>query len=173
MCAALGFPVAIHAVEAGVVRAAADAIAANPLPASGAAIVATAQHRIEHCAECPSDVLEAVVRSGAAVATQPAFIRERGDAYLRDVPADTLPYLYPVASLMKRGVKVVFSSDAPVVDPDPMAAIEAAVTRRAASGRVVGGHEAIGRDDAIRAYAARRNFNAKARRREGAKGFLF
>ena len=151
-CVAFGFPVAIHAVEAEVVRAAADAIAANPLPAGIAAI---ARHRIEHCAECPPDVLEAVVRSGASVATQPAFIRERGDAYLRDVPPDMLPHLYPVASLMKRGVEVVFSSDAPVADPDPMAGIEAAITRRTTSGRVVGERERIGRGDAVRAYMAR------------------
>ena len=145
-CVAFGFPVAIHAVEAEVVRAAANAIAANPTPIPGV------RHRIEHCAECPPDVLEAVVSSGASVATQPAFIRERGDAYLRDVPADTLPHLYPVASLMRRGVHVAFSSDAPVADPDPMAGIEAAVTRRAASGRVVGAGERIGRGDAVRAY---------------------
>ena len=155
--AALGFPVAIHAVESEVVRAAADAIAANPTPVPGV------RHRIEHCAECPPDVLEAVVRSGASVATQPAFIRERGDAYLRDVPPDMLPYLYPVASLMKRGVRVVFSSDAPVAEPDPMAAIEAAVTRRSASGRVVGAKERISRDAAVRAYSTP-GFNAKAQR---------
>ncbi len=159
-CVALGFPVAIHAVEAEVVSAAAAAIAANPVRhlarhlAHHPAPAGVVRHRIEHCAEAPPDVLEAVVRSGASVTTQPAFIRERGDAYLREVPQEMLPHLYPVASLMKRGVQIAFSSDAPVADPDPMAAIEAAVTRRSASGRVVGAEERISRDDAARAYAA-------------------
>ena len=159
-CVALGFPVAIHAVEAEVVSAAAAAIAANPARhlarhlAHHPAPAGVVRHRIEHCAEAPPDVLEAVVRSGASVTTQPAFIRERGDAYLREVPPEMLPHLYPVASLIKRGVQVAFSSDAPVADPDPMAAIEAAVTRRSASGRVVGAEERISRDEAVRAYAA-------------------
>lgn len=159
-CVALGFPVAIHAVEAEVVSAAAAAIAANPVRqlarhlAHHPVPAGVARHRIEHCAEAPPDVLEAVVRSGASVTTQPAFIRERGDAYLREVPPEMLPHLYPVASLIKRGVQVAFSSDAPVADPDPMAAIEAAVTRRSASGRVVGAEERISRDEAVRAYAA-------------------
>ena len=148
-CVSLGFPVAIHAVEAEVVRAAAGAIAANPMPVPGV------RHRIEHCAECPPDVLDAVVQSGASVATQPAFIRERGDAYLRDVPPDMLPHLYPIASLMKRDVPVVFSSDAPVADPNPMMAIEAATTRQTATGRTVAYHERISRTAAIRAYAAK------------------
>ena len=155
-CVALGFPVAIHAVEAEVVSAAAAAIAANPTRhlAHHLAPNGIARHRIEHCAEAPPDVLDAVVRSGASVTTQPAFIRERGDAYLREVPPEMLPHLYPVASLMKRGVQVAFSSDAPVADPNPMAAIEAAVTRRSASGGVVGAEERISRDEAVRAYAA-------------------
>ena len=152
-CVSLGFPVAIHAVEAEVVRAAASAIAANPIHHQGPAGVA--RHRIEHCAECPPDVLDAVVQSGASVATQPAFIRERGDAYLRDVPPDMLPHLYPIASLMKRDVPVVFSSDAPVAEPDPVAAIEAATTRQTATGRTVAYHERISRTAAIRAYAAK------------------
>ena len=62
------------------------------------------------------------------------------------------PYLYRVASLASRGVRVAFSSDAPVTDPDPMPALHAALTRRTISGGVVGEREGLDLDAVLRAY---------------------
>ncbi|MCE2501885.1 MAG: amidohydrolase family protein [Dehalococcoidia bacterium] len=133
----LGFPVAVHAVERDAVVAAALALADAPsleLPDGR-----IAPDRIEHCAECPPDVLELVASSGAAVTVNAGFLHYDGERYRRTVAADLLPHLYPAGALAARGVPVALASDAPVVEPNPWAAMAAAVTRRSAEGESLGG----------------------------------
>ena len=134
---ALGFPVAIHAVER-------DAVVASALAIRGArSISSTGGHpprdRIEHCGECPPDVLELVAESGAMVAPNPGFLHYDGERYLSTVGADLLPHLYPVGALVARGVSVVIGSDSPVVEPNPWGSIAGAITRRSAQGSALGG----------------------------------
>ena len=143
-CAELGFPVAVHAVEASVTLSAARALSNHPAPGY--------RHRIEHCSECPPEALDAVARSSADVVTQPGFVYESGDRYLREVDEAMRPYLYRMRSLAERGVRLAFGSDAPVVEPNPMRGIYAAVTRRTESGRVLGAGERVSLTDALRAY---------------------
>ena len=129
----MGFPVAIHAIERDAVVAAALVIAENPAPAG------LALDRIEHCAECPPDVLELVAQSGVAVTVNTGFLHYDGERYRRTVDADLLPHLYPAGALAARGVPTALASDAPVVEPNPWAAMAAAVTRRSADGAALGG----------------------------------
>ena len=142
-----GFPVAVHAVEAEAVEAAARAIAAarreRPIPFAD---------RIEHCSECPPDVLRLLGRAGVAVCTQPAFVHHRGDRYLAEVAEDVQPWLYAMRSLLDAGVLVAAGSDAPVVEPAPMVGVGAAVTRRSRSGRQVAPGQAVTPMEALRAY---------------------
>ena len=146
-CTSYGLPVAVHAVEAEVVRTVAELLTESQV-LSGQGL----SHRIEHCSESPPDVLEAVVECGAAVVTQPGFIHHQGDRYLAEVSPTMRPYLYRTASLAARGVKLAFSSDAPVSDPDPMPALHAALTRRTAAGGVIGVDERLDFEAALRAY---------------------
>ena len=134
----LGFPIAVHAVEAEVVRAAVEAISGSAALPNG-----VPPHRIEHCSECPPDILEMLAHSGAAVVTQPGFIHHRGDRYMDEVAPRMHPYLYRAASLVDRGVRTAFSSDAPVIDPNPMTTLHAAITRRTDSGQQLGEHESM------------------------------
>ncbi len=143
----LGFPVAVHAVEAEVIRSVAEAISESlTLPSR------CPPHRIEHCSETPPEVLEQVVECGASVITQPGFVHNQGDRYLAEVSSEIQPYLYRAASLAACDVDVAFSSDAPVSEPDPMKALYAAVTRRTSSGNSLGGHETMDIGAALRAY---------------------
>ena len=144
-CADAGFPVAIHAVESEIVASAASAIA-------NAAKIAAAPHRIEHCAECPPRVLDAVARCGATVVTQPAFIYEGGDRYRATVPRDALPYLYRARSLAERGIALAFGSDAPIADPNPMIGLQSAATRQSATGAPLGENERMDAISALSAY---------------------
>ena len=98
----LGFPVAIHAVERDAVVAAALAIGdARPLVAEDGSRV---RDRIEHCAECPPDVLELVAQSGAMVVPNPGFLHYDGERYQRTVAGELMPHLYPVGALVERGI---------------------------------------------------------------------
>ena len=147
-CVESGFPVAIHAVEAEVVRSAAEVIAA------AASDDVSSLHRIEHGSECPPDTLEVVARSAAKVVTQPSFVYQNGDRYLSTVDSGMLPHLYRVGSFMERGIEVAFGSDAPFGGPDPMHGIFSAVERKTASGRILAADESIGVLEALESYTA-------------------
>lgn len=147
-CVESGFPVAIHAVEAEVVRSAAEVIAA------AASDDVSSLHRIEHGSECPPDTLEVVARSAAKVVTQPSFVYQNGDRYLSTVDSGMLPHLYRVGSFMERGIEVAFGSDAPFGGPDPMHGISSAVERKTASGRILAADESIGVLEALESYTA-------------------
>ena len=127
----IGFPVAVHAVEQDAVVASALAIAEHPAPAG--------RDRIEHCAECPPDVADLVAQSKARVVTNTGFLHYDGERYRKTVSGDLLPHLYPAGALHSMGVPVALASDAPVVEPNPWAAMAAAVSRRDASGVALGG----------------------------------
>ena len=148
----------VTTVEQDAVATAAQALIAAPAAASddssGEKIPAD---RIEHCSECPPEVLKLVRRSGATVVTQPGFIYWNGDRYLEQVDASLLPHLYPIGALHQAGVPVAFSSDSPVIDPNPWPGVYAAVTgltkgRSVLNPNLEGPDQQIGRLDALRMY---------------------
>jgi predicted amidohydrolase YtcJ len=110
--------------------------------------------RVEHAALVPAEVIEDLVRRGLSVVTQPGFIADRGDDYLRDVPSEDHQDLYRCASLRSAGVPVALSSDAPYGPLDPWQVMDAAVHRRARSGSVAGPAERIPPLAALHAYLA-------------------
>lgn len=101
------------------------------------------QDRIEHASVVPPETHEWMRRLGVTVVTQPGFITDRGDDYLRDVDADDQPCLYPYRSLLAAGIPTVASSDAPYGPLDPWAVIRAARDRRTPVGAVALPHERI------------------------------
>ncbi len=129
-----GFPVAIHAVEADAVIATSEALATHR--------VSGLRDRIEHASECPPDVFDALLRANPIVVSQPGFIRESGARYVSEFGGDA-GWLYRFRSLEESGILVAASSDAPVSSPNPLTAMHAAASRRAASGEVVGGDEKL------------------------------
>lgn len=111
--------------------------------------------RIEHGAIIPPDSVEDIRRLGVHVVTQPGFLADRGDAYLREVEEADLPDLYRCRSLLGGGVPLALSSDAPYGPVDPWAVIRAAVTRRCPTGAVVGSDERLTPSQALDGYLAR------------------
>ncbi|QKW40467.1 amidohydrolase family protein [Actinomadura sp. NAK00032] len=107
--------------------------------------------RVEHAALVPAETVAELARRGLRVVTQPGFLADRGDDYLRGVPAGDVPDLYRCRSLLAAGVPVALSSDAPYGPLDPWAVMAAAAERTARSGAVVG------RDETVPAKAALRS----------------
>ena len=131
-----GFPVAIHAIEQEAIEAAVRVLNdATPLSKPASETSVQPIDRIEHCAECPPQLMAELAKSGCMVVTQPGFIFWNGDNYLERVNASMLPDLYPVGALAKFGIPLAFGSDAPVIAANPWPAIFAAVTRRTSGGR--------------------------------------
>ncbi|GAB2857164.1 amidohydrolase family protein [Nocardioides pacificus] len=129
-----GRPVAVHCVTREslvLVLAVLDEVGALP------------GDRIEHAGVVPTGVPHWMAQLGLRVVTQPVFLHERGDDYVRDVAADDVGCLYPHASLAAAGVRVAISSDAPFGALDPWAGVRAAVARTSRAGRVLGADERV------------------------------
>ncbi|MBI4300660.1 MAG: amidohydrolase [Chloroflexi bacterium] len=143
-----GFQVAIHATEERSVAAATDAIAY----ALQARPRSDHRHRVEHCSVCPP-YLQAKLRDlGAVVVTQPGFLYYSADRYIDRVPAESLPWLYPMRSLLDAGVPLAAGSDCPIIPPDPLLGIFAALARQGRTGLIVSVEQKLMPGDALRAH---------------------
>ncbi len=147
---ASGRQVAVHAVGERAVGASVQAIEAalQRQPRSDH------RHRIEHCGVLPRGVAPRLARLGIVVVSQPAFVSERGDRYLKLVPPEVRSALYAFRALTAAGVALAASSDAPVTAPQPLASVAAAVDRTAASGRQVSVEQAVTASEAARWWTA-------------------
>jgi predicted amidohydrolase YtcJ len=141
-----GGPVAIHCVTAA------------QLLVTIAALRQAGTHprdRIEHAAVAPSDCLTDLADLAVTVITQPNFVAERGDQYLDEVPPAEHDQLWRVASLLQADVPVALSTDMPFGQPDPWAAMRAAVHRTTPGGAVLGADECVSARTALTMFFGR------------------
>jgi len=110
--------------------------------------------RIEHASIADAGHVERLAALGVSICVQPHFIAERGDAYLADVEAQHQENLYRLATLADVGIPLCGGSDAPLASSDPWAAMRAAVSRRTASGAIIGSAEALLPEAALALYLA-------------------
>ncbi len=157
-----GTQVALHALEENTIEAACSAVefALREFPRNDH------RHRIEHCAVCPPSLAKRIGSLGITVVTQPSFIYYSGERYLRTVPDGQAKFLYPLATLLKKGIPVAGGSDCPIVPADPMVGIYASVSRLAENGEVLTPEEKISPSEAARMAtieAARSSFEEKVK----------
>ena len=148
-----GAAVAVHCVTAEQLVVCVAAFEEAAAFGSASQIPAFAD-RIEHASVVPPGYADELARLKIAVVTQPGFIAQRGDGYLTHVPAPERDWLYPCASLLRAGVAVAASTDAPFGPSDPWACIAAAVTRRTQSGHVLAPAEQVAASQALRLFLA-------------------
>lgn len=111
--------------------------------------------RIEHASVAPPDCVETLRELGLSVVTQPGFVRERGDSYLRDVDPADRPWLYRCRGLLEAGVPLAGGTDAPYGDADPWRAMAAALDRKTELGEVLQRSEALSPDAALALFTGR------------------
>jgi predicted amidohydrolase YtcJ len=143
-----GHQVALHAVEENTVEAACNAIeyAVNKYPREDH------RHRIEHCSVCTPEMVKRLAELKVTVVTQPSFIYYNGERYLNTVPDEQLGHLYPISRLIKAGITVAGSSDCPVIPPDPIAGLYAAVSRITETGKHLLYEERVTPVEALQMY---------------------
>ncbi|CAN5345717.1 amidohydrolase [soil metagenome] len=115
----------------------------------------------------PTATMETMAKDGIMISQQPNFLynlESRYEAYLDDW---RLAHNNSVATPLKHGIFIAFSSDNLPIGP--MVGLYAAVTRKGPSGRVHGPEEAVTRPLAIRMYTAN---TAWLSWEEGIKGTL-
>jgi hypothetical protein len=110
------------------------------------------RHRIEHCGFLDGPLMEQMREMGVVAALGLPFLYELGDSYITVFGQDRLQCVYPLRSLIERGIVAGLSSDAPVIDPNPLTGIYFAVTRKTPTGQTIAPHEAVSVLQAIRAY---------------------
>jgi len=140
---AAGRPVAVHCVTLTELI-----FTLNVFAEAGTA----AGDRIEHAAIAPPEVVRHLAELKLRVVTQPNFIAERGDAYLQDVDAADVPWLYRLKGFLNAGIAVAAGSDAPFGNANPWLAMQAAVTRRTRGGNIVGAAEAVSPETALQLF---------------------
>ena len=115
----------------------------------------------------PEATLETMARDSILVTQQPNFTYTLESRYEQTLDGARLAHNNPIATPMRHGVFMAFSSD--VLPIGPMVGVYAAVTRKGKSGAVFGADEAVPVLQALRAYT--RN-GAYLTREERLKGTL-
>jgi predicted amidohydrolase YtcJ len=143
---AAGLRLALHAIG--------DRAVAEAVHTLGAGEPAAGMDRIEHAQLVPPDVVAAWPAARLAASVQPIHLTDDIELTERFWGAERGRHAFPFAGLRARGVPLLFGSDAPVADPNPIAGLWAAVERRRPGGGVVQAAERITAAQALEAYAA-------------------
>lgn len=141
-----GLSPSIHAIGDEAMRLALDAYAPLAPAASGP------PPRIEHCQTVHRDDLPRC--RGRMLSVQPLHRCDDALVIERALGAARLDRFFPLRSLLDHGATLAFGSDWPVVPPDPIAGIRAAVTGVDAAGGIFEPRESIGIGEALLASTA-------------------
>jgi hypothetical protein len=126
---------------------------------------ASLHHRIEHLGLPSVENLQAMQQLNVSAVMQPIFIKELGVNFRDYLGNEYLDRVYPAKSVLKAGVPLAFSTDAPVVkELNPFAGLQAAIDRKDETGEVIGINERVTLSGALTAYtlgSAAANHDAK------------
>ena len=115
-------------------------------------VPADSRDRIEHAAIVYDEMLPRLKQRGISVVTQPGFLWQRGDQYLKDLEPREIEVLYRHRALLEAGVNTVVSSDGPYGPVNPWKVMDAASRRTTQSGTTIGGQERVSPDHSLRGY---------------------
>ncbi len=143
-----GFQVATHAIGDRAIGMVLDAYerALARLPR------ADHRHRVEHCGILRPDLIGRLRDGKFLAVSQPIFVSEYGDGFLRHLGEERLRLTYPFSTLIDAGITLVFSSDCPVSAFQPLKGIRDAVCEQTGSGAPYVPAEAISVEEALHAY---------------------
>ena len=110
------------------------------------------RHRIEHCSECPPQLMERIKKLNPVIASHPSFMYFSGDRYLATVSKDTVPWLYRIGTMVKQGLTVAGASDSPIVPNSPLIGIYGGVNRKTSSGQLLGKEESLSASQVLAMY---------------------
>lgn len=111
-----------------------------------------ARHRIEHCGLPTPGQIDRMAAAGIMPVNQPQHHFNWGEGVEQAIgtPGERFN---PLGEFVRAGVPVTISSDAPVADPRPMEAVQAAVSRITRRGTQLGPEDlAVSLDTALRAH---------------------
>jgi predicted amidohydrolase YtcJ len=110
------------------------------------------RHRIEHLGLASDAQISRVKELGLVPVPQGRFVSELGDGVVKSIGPERARFAYRVKALLDVGLEIPASTDAPVVDLDPILNIHDLVHRKTASGADFAPQERITVKQAIHAY---------------------
>ena len=123
----LGYSVTMHAIGDR-----ANRVTLNAYEKAG--VTSDQRHRIEHAQLLASDDIPRFGAKGIIASMQPIHCTDDMAWKIRKVGAERVKNAYPWRSLIKTGAVLIFGTDWPVADLNPMQGLRAAVTRQGANG---------------------------------------
>ncbi len=128
----------------------------------------TARLRIEHAELLDEKLIGTIRDNGILIMTQPVFLYEFGQTYLKNLGQERSRRIQPIRSLLEQGVNVGFGTDYPVDSADPLLGIRTAMERKAKDGALILNRaESIDFTEALRCYTARNAYAAFQERETG------
>lgn len=126
---ALGLQIGVHAIGDGAVRRTLDGLE-RARAVNGAR---DSRHRIEHIELLDPQDLPRFAALGVTASVQPGHVPGAGlvplEAWTAAVPRAKWGWAFPWRALRESGARVVFGSDWPIIDANPMLGLRAALTR--------------------------------------------
>lgn len=110
--------------------------------------------RIEHGGAFSPPLQRAAAEVGITVVSQPGFLSAFGDGFIEAFGMRRAAYLYPFRSLRDHGIKLAFSSDAPVITASPWVGMRDAQLRLTRAGVILGDGQQLTPSEAIDAYTS-------------------
>jgi predicted amidohydrolase YtcJ len=152
----MGWQMSSHVTGDAGVDAVLDAIEAS----NSDSPVAPRRYNLIHAYFPNEETAKRVARLGVVVDTQPAWFYKDGDALLDALGPERMERFIGLQTWRKAGAKVVLNADhMQGFDPDtslnpynPFLAMQTAVTRQTESGRVIGSHQRVTREEALRMF---------------------
>lgn len=108
--------------------------------------------RLEHCGTMRDDQIARAHAMGVVCSFFVPHVYHWGDP-IRDslLGAERAGNYMPAGSATRMGMRVSYHSDAPMTEPHPLLAVQTAVTRLTESGTLLGGHQRVAIDEALKA----------------------
>jgi len=110
------------------------------------------RHHIVHAGNLTSTQIEEVRDLGLYITSQPNFFSLLGDGFREAYGEERSQELYRFRTILAKGIKLAFSSDCPVADPNPLIGLRDAVLRKTGSGKDFGPAEAVSAGEALALY---------------------
>lgn len=152
----LGWQMSSHVTGDAGVDVVLDAVEASDADSP----VAPRRYNLLHAYFPNAEAAARAARLGVVVDTQPAWFFKDGDALLAALGQERMESFIGLQTWRKAGAKVALNSDhMRGFDPDtslnpynPFLAMQTAITRRTEGGQVIGAHQRISREEALRMF---------------------
>jgi len=110
------------------------------------------RHQIVHAGNLTPSQIDRVEEMGLYISSQANFFSLLGDGFIEAYGPERSQELYRFHTLLRRGIKLGFSSDCPVADPDPLIGVRDSVCRKTGKGQEFGLAECITPEEAVALY---------------------